>query len=103
MFGKIWTVFGPRAIGILAGGLASFIFAKTKGTVTIDPTTLAEYGTTLLTVYAASHKAASVVINPGDTASPKLAEANKDALATGAPVQPAPPSSAAADYDKNRI
>jgi hypothetical protein len=83
---------GPRIIGSAVSLLAGWIFAKSKGTIQVDPQQVVEIGTTMIGSYAVTHRIASALgINPGDAASATLAKAEKVALDTGTAVVPAPP------------
>lgn len=77
---------GPRIIGAVAGGVASWVYAKTRGTVTIDASQAAEIVTAGLVGYAGLHKAVSSFVNPGDAAKLRVARAEKDATTTGGTV-----------------
>lgn len=83
---------GPRVIGAAVAGAAGWIYAHTKGAVTVDAAAVAEQITGALVVYAASHRAASSFINPGDAAKQRIADAEKNAAAAGTIVKVAPPS-----------
>ncbi len=70
---NVAKTFGPRLLGIIAG------FASTKLAeqhVTVDPATLIGIGTV---VYAGVHKAVSAKVNPGDSATGRVADAISDA------------------------
>ncbi len=83
---------GPRIIGGALSLLAGWLFAKTKGAISINPDQVVEIAGTMIGTYAAGHRIASALgINPGDAASGTLATAEKDALKTGTPVTPPPP------------
>ena len=89
---KIVVSLGPRIIGAAAAGLSGWLFAKTKGTVSINPDQVVEIAGSMITAYAVAHRAVSAVgVNPGDAASGRMAAAEKDALNTGTTVQPEPP------------
>ncbi len=77
---------GPRILGAVAGGVASWLFAKTQGAVTLDPSKAAEIVTAGLVGYAGIHKAVSSVVNPGDAAKLRVAQAEKSATDTGGTV-----------------
>jgi hypothetical protein len=76
-FGTLWSMFGPRLLGAAASAIAGLVFAKTRGTVTLDPQQLAELGGTMITTYALAHTGAAVKINPAAAASPALIEQGK--------------------------
>lgn len=88
---NILTTFGPRVVGVVASWLAGLIYVHTKGAVTIDATQVVAIGTTMLTAYAAGHRLTSSAVNPGDSASTRLADAQKSAVDTGTVVKPNPP------------
>lgn len=92
MFGSIFKTLGPRIIGGLMGGVATYIGVKTAGIVQIDPAQAAEVVTGIIVTYAASHRVASSVINPGDAAKGRLADAEKQATDVGSTVVVAPSS-----------
>ena len=83
---------GPRVIGAVAGGISSWVFAKTQGAVSIDPSQAAQIVTAGLIGYAGIHKAASSFINPGDAAKLRVARAEKDATEAGGTITVAPKS-----------
>jgi hypothetical protein len=90
-FGTLWSMFGPRLIGAAASAAAGFVFAKTRGTVQLDATQLAELGTTMIGTYALAHTASAVKINPAAAAAPALIEQGKldnTALKEGAELAP---------------
>lgn len=80
---------GPRILGAVAGGISSWIFAKTKGAVVIDAEIAAQIVTAGFVGYASVHKAASSFVNPGDAAKLRLARAQKQAVEYGSVVKPA--------------
>lgn len=82
---KLATTLGPRLIGAVASALAGWLLVHSKGVVQIDANTLVEVTTTMLATYAASHRASSAVINPGDAASGRVAGAVKDAASSETP------------------
>lgn len=91
-FSGILRTLGPRVLGSLLGGIATYIGVKTSGAVQIDPMAAAEVVTGILVSYSAAHKATSSVVNPGDSAEGRLAVAEKTAVETGTTVKPAPPA-----------
>lgn len=70
---------GPRLIGIAVAAIASLVYDKTKGAIQMDPETTTQLVTGMLVVYAGAHRAASAVINPGDAAKGRVADAIKTA------------------------
>lgn len=77
---NILKVLGPRVIGVAAAAVAGFIFDKTKGAVTVEPTQVVEIVTTMLTTYAVAHRAATAVSpNPGDAATGRIATGENNA------------------------
>lgn len=78
---------GPRLIASALGGIATYIGVKTSGAVQIDPAHAAEIVTGILVTYSASHKGLSAKINPGDSATARVADAIKDAADTGTTVK----------------
>jgi hypothetical protein len=70
---RIAKTFGPRVLGAAASALAGWIVVKTKGVVQVDPATLVEVGTAMIAGYAATHRAASAKVNPGDAATGRVA------------------------------
>lgn len=78
-FTNILKTFGPRLIGVGVAAGASAIYSHSKGTVVIEPTQVTEMVTGMLLTYAAAHRAASVVINPGDAAKGRVADGIKTA------------------------
>jgi hypothetical protein len=72
-WGGLFRVIAPRVIGAAASGLAGYVFTKTKGAVSLDPTQLTELGTTMILTYGMAHQAASASINPVGAASPIVA------------------------------
>lgn len=78
-FKNVLKTLGPRVIGAGAAMAASLIYGKTKGAVTIDPTQVTEIVTGMLVTYATAHRAASAIINPGDAAKGRVADAVKTA------------------------
>lgn len=81
---------GPRFIGILCAGLATFVQSKSRGAVVIDPGQMTEIVMGALGAYAVGHRAASTVINPGDASTGRIADAEKTAADTGSTVKVAP-------------
>lgn len=90
--GNLIRTFGPRIAGGIVSWLAGLIYVKTKGMVQIDATQVVEVGTLMVGSYAGSHRLLSRVLNPGDAAKGRLAEAEKEAVDTGTVVQPKPPT-----------
>lgn len=86
----IFKSVGPRAIGILFAGLATYVQAKSKGAVVLDPTQLTEIVVGALGAYAVGHRASSTVINPGDASTGRLADAEKHASENATTVKVAP-------------
>lgn len=84
-FSNIFTTYGPRVVGAAAGMAASKIAEKTG--VTVDPAALVGIA---LAAYAAVHKGVSAKVNPGDAATGRMAEAERNAAATGSTVKVAP-------------
>lgn len=78
-FKSVLKTLGPRVIGAAVAGLSSYIYDKTKGAVQMDPETTTQLVTGMLIVYAGAHRAASAVINPGDAAKGRVADAVKEA------------------------
>ena len=81
--------FGARVLGAAASGVAGWVFAKTRGVVTVDPatlTTVAMQGALMIGTYAATHRAASSVVNPVDAAKGRVADAGKVAADNGGTV-----------------
>lgn len=72
-FSSILKILGPRVLGA-AAAIATTKLAE-QG-VTVDPGTLVGIG---LGTYAAVHKAVSAHVNPGDSATGRVAEAVKTA------------------------
>jgi hypothetical protein len=92
MFGKVMTVFGPRVVAGAASFIAGWIYVHTKGMVTVDATQVVQIGSTMLGSYAVTHRVLSAIgLNPGDSASGRLAAAEKEAVSTGTAVVPTPP------------
>lgn len=79
---------GPRILGAVAGGVASWVYAKTGGAVEIDATRAAEIVTAGLVGYAGVHRVTSSFVNQGDAAKLRLAQAENEATATGTVVKP---------------
>lgn len=77
--GGILKALGPRVIGAAVTGVAGWIYAKTKGAVVVDPGMAVEMIVGGLVTYAASHRAASAIVNPGDAATGRIAGAIDDA------------------------
>lgn len=77
---------GPRILGAVAGGIASWVYAKTGGAVEIDAEKAAQIVSAGLIGYAGVHKAASSWINPGDAAKLRVASAEKEATSHGGTV-----------------
>lgn len=76
LLSNILKTFGPRLLGVAASAIAGLVVAKTKGVVTIDPTTLVEVGTAMIGAYAATHRGATAVSsNPADAATARVANA----------------------------
>lgn len=73
-FTKILKVLGPRVIGAGVSAVGGIIYAKTKGTVQVDTTQVAEIVTGMIITYATAHRGASALINPGDAATGRVAE-----------------------------
>lgn len=84
----VMVTIGPRILGAVAGGIASWVFAKTRGAVTIDPEQAAQIVTAGLVGYAGIHRVTSSFVNQGDAAKLRLARAENDAVETGSVVQP---------------
>lgn len=80
-------VAGPRILGSIFAGTATWIAAKTQGSVTIDPEVAAATVTSILLSYAAAHRMTSSVVNPGDSAKGRVADAMKDASNVGGSVR----------------
>lgn len=76
---NVLKTLGPRAIGVGAAAVASIVYGKTKGAVQIDATQVTEIVSGMLITYATAHRAASAVINPGDAAKGRVADAVKTA------------------------
>jgi hypothetical protein len=76
-FGTLWGMFGPRVVGTAASLLSGYVFAKTKGTVSVDPAQVVELAGTMIGTYALAHTATSVKVNPAAAASPALIEQGK--------------------------
>ncbi len=85
-FKAVLITVGPRIIGALAGGVASWVYAKTQGAVVIDQEQAATIVFAGLAGYAGIHKAVSSYVNPGDAAKLRVARAEKDAVETGGAV-----------------
>lgn len=83
MFGTILRTWGPRVIGSVLSGVATYIGIRTSGAVQIDPTAAAELVTTAFLAYSAAHKAGSSIVNPGDAAKGRVATAEKTAADMG--------------------
>ncbi len=77
---------GPRIVGAVAGGVASWVYAKTRGAVTIDASQAAEIVTAGLVGYAGLHRAVSSFVNSGDAAKLRVARAENDAVEIGGTV-----------------
>lgn len=92
MFGSLFKTLGPRILGALFAGAATYVGVKTSGAVNIDPTAAAEVVTGIFTSYAIAHRAGSSVVNPGDASKGRLAEAEKKASDTGSTVIVSPPT-----------
>ena len=90
MFGTLLRTLGPRILGALFGGLATYVGVKTSGALQIDPAAAAEVVTGALLSYAAAHRVGSAVVNPGDAAKGRLATAEKTATDNGSTVTVAP-------------
>lgn len=86
-FGALIAMILPRALGIGAAFVTTKLGEKTG--IVVDPASLQLAG---LTAYAAVHRIVSAKMNPGDAAKPKMIVADKDAIATGTAVVPAPPT-----------
>lgn len=85
---KIFSILAPRVAGTVAAWLAGFLFMKTKGVVTVDPTMLVEVATAMIGTYAVAHRAVSSKVNPSDSASGRMIVAVQDAVSTGTAVVP---------------
>jgi hypothetical protein len=81
--GAILSAIVPRALGIAAAWLTQKAAEKTG--VIVDPASLTAAG---LVAYAAIHRAVSSKLNPGDAASRRMVNADKNAVASGTPVTP---------------
>lgn len=84
----ILRIAGPRVLGSIFGGIATYIGVKTSGAVQIDPVQAGEVVTGILLSYSATHKAASAKVNPDDGASRRLVTAVQEAVRTGRAVTP---------------
>lgn len=81
---NVAVIVGPR----IAGALAAVIAGKlTEKGWTIDQATVLGVE---LAIYAGVHKALSAHVNPGDAAKGRVADAEKEAAATGTVVRVAP-------------
>lgn len=79
MFRNILRTLGPRILASALGGLATYVGIKTSGAVQIDPTAAAEIVTGILVTYSAAHRGTSAVVNKGDAATGRVAEAENRA------------------------
>lgn len=82
---------GPRLLGSVFAGVATYVGVKTSGAIHIDPTAAAELVTGIAVSYATAHRIGSAVVNPGDAAKGRLADAEKTASDLGTTVRPAAP------------
>lgn len=79
IFTRLFKTFAPRVIGAAVSGFTGWIYAKSQGTVMVDPEMATKLITGMLLTYAGAHRAASAVINPGDAATSRVAEAIHEA------------------------
>lgn len=77
----------PRLLGVGAAWATTRLGEKTG--IVVDPGSLVIAG---VSAYAAVHRIVSSKINPGDAAKTRMVTADKDAIATGTAVVPAPPT-----------
>lgn len=85
---------GPRILGAAAAGVSGWIFAQSKGAITVNPDQVVELAGSMITAYAVTHRAVSALgVNKGDAASATLAKAENTAVAEGTAVVPDPPVS----------
>jgi hypothetical protein len=89
-FSGVLKSIGPRLVGIICAGAATYLGTKSNGAVTIDAGQLTEVVMGALASYAVAHRAASTVINPGDASTGRIADAEKNAADTGTTVKVAP-------------
>lgn len=87
---NILKTLGPRLIGSAVAGIAGWIFTKTQGAVSIDANTVTQQVTVMVAGYAVAHRIASSQLNPGDSATGRVADAVQNAADTGTTVKVAP-------------
>lgn len=92
MFGSLLKTLGPRLLGGIFAGFATYVAAKTSGAVQIDPAAAGEAVTGIFTTYLLTHRIASSVVNPGDASKGRLADAEKKATDAGSTVIVPPPT-----------
>jgi hypothetical protein len=92
MFGNLLKTLGPRLLGGIFAGVATYVAAKTSGAVQIDPAAAGEVVTGIFTTYLLTHRITSSIVNPGDASKGRLAEAEKRATDSGSTVIVPPPS-----------
>lgn len=83
---SIFKTFAPRVIGAAVTGLAGWLYAKSKGTVMVDPQMATEMIVGALVTYSATHRGVSSIVNPGDAAKGRIADAEKAAAEIGSTV-----------------
>lgn len=85
-FKALLAAYLPRLLGIGATFVTTKLGEKTG--IVVDPASLIVAG---LGAYATIHRIASSKFNPGDGANTRMVVADKEAIATGSAVVPAPP------------
>lgn len=75
--------FGPRLLGALFAGGATWVAAKTQGAITIDPEVAATTVTGVLLSYSGGHRLLSSKFNQGDAAGNRVAVAENEAANVG--------------------
>lgn len=77
---QAWKTSGSRTLGLIAGFVASYLHIAARDLDKVDASLVTEMIAVYVAAYLAVHRAMSAIMNPGDAARPKLADAEKHAV-----------------------